>query len=81
MYIYIYVYGYTNLYEIRNLKSMALEGIEELLEIWLEIFFFKPHKNYKMLTFKNSVDHSINTEHIGSIKNEYKGMEIMNKNI
>lgn len=34
-----------------------------------------------MLTFKNSVDHSINTEHIGSIKNEYKGMEIMNKNI
>ena len=32
-----------------------------------------------MLTFKNSVDHSINREHIGSIKNEYKGMEIMNK--
>ena len=34
-----------------------------------------------MLTFKNSLDHSINREHIGSIENEYKDMEIMNKNI
>lgn len=38
--IYIYTHVYTNLYEIRNLKSMALEGIEEFLEIWFEIFFF-----------------------------------------
>lgn len=47
MCIYIYVYGYTNLYEIRNLKSMALEGIEELLEIWLEFFFLNHIKIIK----------------------------------
>ena len=34
-----------------------------------------------MLTFKNSLDHSINREHIGNIENEYNDMEIMDKSI